>query len=497
MNMKSSAGKLAYPLIVLVMLLSFFTFSENFFPLLNSDMAVNILMTPSFSLPHDIYFWGQDRSGNIIPLIAHMLYVITGWPPVVLVSIVHYLILLAGYWALTRFLHSPYSRLAAALLWFLPPWHFIEFLLILYGLQSSCVMLALNFADRAVKAGSAAKQYSWLLASCLAFIIAAWVSDMAVISIVALCLTGGVYFLLRMWEGIISIRSPRMWISVVLLLAMAAGGYLLLGSFKAASTPVQAYNQGFLAAPAVIIETAGIVLSCIARVLMFSSESLIESVFAWGLLVSVFFLIFSKKSNRKSWPKITENPWFWFFLFEAMMTLAAVLSSGWVALNGVGRRYFTTFFLSSWICFLMWLENLPKNNMRIRLQPVFIAVIIVGSLSGFARFYIPEVKPSRIRVLYALRFMGNAGIIAEYWNSYLAASVDPVRIKATPHDKDYVRNPDLAKDVFKQPKIYLIKDGWLDTFPDTIVQFGHILKKKGSAFHLADAWLNRYEVVKH
>ena len=59
--MKSQAGIWINAGIILIILLSFFTFSENFYPLLNSDMAVNILMTPAFSLPHDIYFWGQDR----------------------------------------------------------------------------------------------------------------------------------------------------------------------------------------------------------------------------------------------------------------------------------------------------------------------------------------------------------------------------------------------------------------------------------------------------
>ena len=123
-------------------------------------------------------------------------------------------------------------------------------------------------------------------------------------------------------------------------------------------------------------------------------------------------------------------------------------------------------------------------------------VVVIGSLSGCFRFYYPQIKPSRIRILSAMRSMGDIGIIAEYWNSYLTASPDPVHIKATPHDKDYVRNPELATEVFLQSRIYLIKDGWLESFPDSIVQFGRVLKKRGNSIHLADSWLNRYEVVK-
>ena len=78
----------------------------------------------------------------------------------------------------------------------------------------------------------------------------------------------------------------------------------------------------------------------------------------------------------------------------------------------------------------------------------------------------------------------------------MSGSSDPVHIKTTPHEKDYVRNPDLVEEVLKQPKIYLIKDGWLDSFPDTIVQFRKTLRKKGACIHIADAWLNRYEIIK-
>jgi len=229
-------------------------------------------------------------------------------------------------------------------------------------------------------------------------------------------------------------------------------------------------------------------------VLKFASESSIESFFAWGFFAVILLLLLSGK-DKKHWPEITENPWFYFFLTEALLTFIAVLLSSWVAANGAERRYFTTFFISAWICFILYLGNLPKTRWKNWVLLIVGLVIITGSLSGSLRFYYPEIKPSRMRVLSAMRSMGNIGIIAEYWNSYLTASPDPVHVKATPHDKDYVRNPYLVTEVFMQPKIYLIKDGWLDSFPDTIIQFGRILRKKGNTIHIADAWMNRYEVI--
>ena len=493
--MRTKPGIWVYALIAVIALMSFLTFSENFYPLLNSDMAVNILMTPGFKFPHDIYFWGQDRSGSLIPLLAHFLYSVTAWQPVIIVSLVHYSILTAGFLALCRFVKSAPGRLFTAMFWFFPPWHFLEFLLILYGVQASCVYIGMNFFDRSWHSEVQWKRLAWLSASCMIFIVAVWVSDMIVVSLLALMATFVAYLLAVHKDRKQNISLKVLIFPSLLAAIWALSGYFMLRYAKVISVPVQVYNAGYLANPSAIAANMNTVMHSFLRVFVFSSESWIESIYAWSLLAGFLMLVFSVKNSWKTVPGITKNPWFYFFLLEAIFTLAAVMSSSWVASNGAGRRYFTTIFISSWICFIIWLENLPKTVIKNRLQIVFFIVIIAGSLSGSSRFYFPEIRPSRIHVLSALKYMGNIGIIAEYWNSYMSASPDPFHIKATPHDKDYVRNPELVTEVFNQPSIYLIKDGWLESFPDSIVQFGRILKRTGRPVHIADAWLNRYKVA--
>ncbi|MCC7332613.1 MAG: hypothetical protein IT232_08400 [Flavobacteriales bacterium] len=90
--------------------------------------------------------------------------------------------------------------------------------------------------------------------------------------------------------------------------------------------------------------------------------------------------------------------------------------------------------------------------------------------------------------------MGKIGIIAEYWNSYGTSFVNPNLIKATPHDK-IVSNSFLVDSVFSQPHIYLIKDGWLDFFPDTLNQFNHTLVKEGEMFFIGNCWVNEYKKI--
>lgn len=86
-------------LVFLIIAISFRTFSTLFYPALNSDHAITILMGHSFNLPHDWYFWGQDRMGSLIPMLSYPFINLLNADAVVTESLVHYLILIAGYLA--------------------------------------------------------------------------------------------------------------------------------------------------------------------------------------------------------------------------------------------------------------------------------------------------------------------------------------------------------------------------------------------------------------
>ncbi|MCX6283476.1 MAG: hypothetical protein NTW31_04470, partial [Bacteroidetes bacterium] len=294
---------------------------------------------------------------------------------------------------------SGFGRMALALAWFFPPWHFLEFLLILYGIQASCVILALNFLDRSFSSKARWKCLAWLSSGCFMFILAAWVSDMALISILSLFLMGGLYFFASRKAPLKMLSWRGLPVPVFTVLIWAVAGSFLIHHAKGVSTPVQAYNSGFLAPASGIVSNLDIILESVVGVFLFSPENRIESVYVWGLLITFLLLITTRTGKFKTWPGITANPWFYFFLFEALLTLLAVVSSGWVAANGAGRRYFTTCFISAMISLVLWLENLPEGHVRNKFRLAVLIVVITGSFSGSLRFYYPEIKPSRIRVI--------------------------------------------------------------------------------------------------
>ena len=72
---------LHYTLIFILIILSFLCYSSNFYTLLTSDDAIQVLMIHNFQLPHDLYFWGQDRYGSLIPMLGQIFYKGLGFSP--------------------------------------------------------------------------------------------------------------------------------------------------------------------------------------------------------------------------------------------------------------------------------------------------------------------------------------------------------------------------------------------------------------------------------
>jgi hypothetical protein len=97
-----------------------------------------------------------------------------------------------------------------------------------------------------------------------------------------------------------------------------------------------------------------------------------------------------------------------------------------------------------------------------------------------------------VKVVSEFNQLGKIGIISEYWNSYIISCSNPNMIVATPNDKSIIKNYKFVVQVFKQKNIYIIKDMWLNEFPDTIQQFGHILVKNGKQFNLGGCTVCKY-----
>jgi hypothetical protein len=145
----------------------------------------------------------------------------------------------------------------------------------------------------------------------------------------------------------------------------------------------------------------------------------------------------------------------------------------------------------------MYLEAC-EFKLKNKFNGLLIIVLLTGGLGSIynLKYIWPATLKPRFEEISELKQLGNVGIIGDYWNSYICSIGAPDAIISTPHEASEVRNPKLVEKVFLQPTIYLVKDWWLESFPDSITQFGRKLKASGNEFECGGLTLKKYEIEK-
>ncbi len=479
-----------YGLLGIIMAFSFFNFSPVYYYFLNPDHAVHILMTANFRFPHDLYFWGQDRLGSFIPLLGHLILKATGMTAVWAVSVSNYLVLIAGWFSISTLFTGKGTKLVLAMFWFLPPLNFLDFLMIAqpFGIEMSLLAISIFIYNKIKRSQSVSKQILLTSLISIILIISLWVSDLTVISI-ALLISLTIYDWFKHQKSKNILRQPGLYAVFFWIIA----GFLFITFAKGEADKDIRYSEQLFNGLHYILLTVRDIFLQTYDILTFNYEDNIYlGFFGW---LSLFTVLASGYYFSKIREKVIRDKWFWFFLAQTVLSIAAVHVSHWVFRNGVSRRYFVLIYISFVITILLITD---KSERR---QQTFINILltltaIAAALSSTVHIYYPERQVGKYEEMKEFKRLGKAGIIAEYWNSYITAVAAPDKITATPNDKSYVRNTKMADSVFRQPDLYIIKDSWLDSFPDRIDQFGYRLQQSGKPFELGGASLCEYKVIK-
>ncbi|MBP6532012.1 MAG: hypothetical protein KA285_01950 [Bacteroidia bacterium] len=494
--MQLTKQKYLYPALICFLLLgSFYLFSSIRYPLLNSDNAVTVLMTHYFKIPNDLYFWGQDRLGSLIPLIGQIPNKLFGMSPILSESITHYAILLAGFLAFSTFIQSKFYKIIFAIIWFFPPMHLIDVTQFAFGIHYSLVAIVCYLIDKLNKENSFTNPFRYYLilaSSTLLLIVAVWVSDMALVS-AALLISISIFYFIKN-KNQINTRNRNSFIVFTLIGSII--GYLFISYAKSLSTMQNTYSTfGDLD---MILKSTSIFLGTISNFLLFKTNEPVTSIysyFAIGLIISVFFVIRKIKVSE-----ITRK-WIFYFLLESIILLCIIMASKWTFLNNVPRRYFTCTYITLSFAFILILDNLVLSAKQKQFFRSFTLItVLIGGLSSihYLKYEEPKSLVPMAKVLEDFQSLGKIGIISEYWNSYVTSCINPELIKATPHDQTYaVRSMHIVEEVFAQPNIYVIKDMWMDNFPDSLWQFNRTLTKTGVEFKMGDCYVCKYELVKN
>jgi hypothetical protein len=483
-------NKIAYCSVVCCLIIgSFFIYSTAYFPGVNSDMSINVLMAYLFKLPEDVYWWGQDRLGSFIPLISQLFIKGFGVSPLYAVSVANYLVLVGGFLGFTYLLKSNFSKLLLLIPLFFPYERYAYFNQFPIGLSYGLFGFSILFLSRITFQESPLKKinFKWVVLTGLVWLCGVWVSDLLFISLLTLGITAFGYVYLN--KSFKSFHFQKYLIAFILTIISIASCIKVLKTFASHVNK----NLASINNLAEVKYALSVMYFETSSILKFNDTFLV-SLGAWVMLVLfVGCLIYYVKNFKQ----IISGGHFWmsFFLADFVGILLLIVLSHWVYLNNMGRWYFVAPYLSASL-FVISVIDYSKVLQTIWKQVlVFVMVSVVGvsyatSLYHWHGHYTPTTS-----LISQLDTFGQVGIIGDYWHSYQWAIKDPDRIKATAHDKSNVKSVELVSQTLSQPRLLICRNEWLDQFPDSMQQFGLTLKRKGEPFSIKQEHFCEYQLL--
>ncbi len=478
-------------LVAFIILSSFFLYSLAFNPLVTSDDALNVLMAFDYQIPPDFYCWGQDRGGTIIPLISQFFIHVLNLSPILSVSLSNYLLLTLGFIGFSKLFKQPFTLMIFAVLWFFPYERFINILSFPIGMSYSLIGISIYFLDRLLhkKDLTNFSKHFHLLVSIGLWGLAIWTSDLAFFTVLLLVFTLLFYSKYQKTE-----HFPKKLFILYSTLGIAAVIFIIL-KLKTYATGVTENFQKFNSAEQ-IGESIRIVFSDCLKVLTFQEDNFLISIGAWLILVVLIILVVILALSRKSIFSF-KNPWILFLISDFLAVLAIIFLAHWVLLNNMGRWYFVATYISGLLLVLFMLDSFVEKMGKF-LKAICVSCVLILAITPIytsLRANNWKYTPLRSTIL-ELNKLGGIGIIGDYWDAYRCSIANPENIKSTPHEGEDIKNTDRISEVFRQPKIYLSKDMWFDSFPDSIQQFGVMLYKYSDEFFLGGSNLCAYKPKK-
>ncbi|MCC7303687.1 MAG: hypothetical protein IT233_13690 [Bacteroidia bacterium] len=481
--------KILYPVYGTVFLtaciVSFLHFSPVFHFDLHSDMVIPVLQAYDFNWRTDLYYWGQDRLGSLLPALAHLfrwLPVHTVW----LVSVLQWMLSAAALWLLTDKLRPLFLRLLFAVAW-LMPFPFFSWNLLVgqpYTAQFFLIGLSFFFLYRYREFRGHALKKSFLLGcSLFSWMLSVWTNDMSVV-ILPLFLLFILQPSLDMGkEGTSTVFRFRIPFEMSRSDIAASFVALLAGVFFLLFAKSQAYQFKYTVyrVSDISVVTDGLfqLFNEVTRAFAFRVFNILVSVHAWLLLLILGLTFLSGRVKNESFP--LSN----LLLFSSVLTFFALLFSEWVSLNSFQARYFVVPYYLLLLGIFFRICCMQAGRIRLAATIALTAAVLLSAVDSLIHY--PWAATGDKHLSFAehrviTTRLDSGAVLGTYWNSYLLSAGDPGKITGTPKEHEPIRNYDRMWAASKMKRIYLVKNNWLDSFPDTLTQFGRQLYRNGAPF---------------
>ncbi len=491
--------------VLIILIISFYFHSPVFSPLYNSDNAIHVLMAYYLKLPTDLYFWGQDRLGSLVPIASHLLIMPFNLDPIYVVSIVQYLFLSVIFFTFASLLARTISKISLAIILFLPLSCFSELIQIGHPYTPSLVFIgiAMFILNRKGLWDLRVSDYknTFLIFICgVVTFLSLWASETSIVMILPIGLYLFSVIFLRQPEFTTGFDTDNSTISdrfkfqlskkALYPLAVFVAGCHVSISFiayaKSHATKQNGYATQWFNNAQETREVCVKYFSNFIDVLTFNAND------SYLSLAMLFFivLLFSFRFLTREIKEKRSSLWIYFLLAAALHFLLVILAH-WVYINDTPSRYSSDLYFILWLAVLLYVETFDTKKTKF-IYPLILVISILTGLSSFVRFVYPLHKSGTYQTYKGIKSLAPAGLIGSYWNTYILASFNPSEIACAPHEGEFLRSAALLDSTSEKKTIYLIKNNWIKDFPPVLKQYGFWYKRKGESLTVGDFVLAPY-----
>lgn len=474
MPTKISSSNIGWGLfLMLCIIVSFRLYAYPFYPLLNSDHTLTLLHIHFWKWPQDFYLYGQDRMGNLIPLLARPLYLL-GMPVLWAEAIIQYGIYIAGFFAWSSFLKTNKSKVVFAIWWFFPNNRLINMVDFSFGTMIALFGMAWYFLFRFTRS----KAHIGIIAYILFASLAIWVNDIAIffISSTALMVT---FFLYKKYDMLPSF-SLKYWIGIHTVWTIVLGSVLYYFKSKAIT------NYSGSATLLDIKSSMEIFLQSLQEIFTAARGNYYEMIFSIvAVLMGVFIL-------RKV-IKIKDRDVFIYILLSTLfLSLIGIFGSKFTLLNNVPRRYFTLPFFCIFMLFVYIWER--DNKASKWWTPIVVIGIIFGSISTQweMKYLYPKTLKPKAELIAELNPNNRIVVIGNYWHSLVYSAINPDKVYSVVYEGDLLRDWAMVERFQTFDTIYVNREKWMDSFPDSLYQYGSNYVRFSDEFEIAESKFSIY-----
>jgi len=460
-----------------------------------SDHAVHVLMAHQMEFPLDLYYWGQNRLGSFLPFLAFLLKSISGFNALTSIAVVQYGLLTAGAFILARYIRAYILKCAFFLFLFFPTAIMPELLYIAqpYSTQFFFTALAIFTAEYYFKGGKA--RLAFLFISFLLLGLSVWGSELSGLFLV---LFAGVLFMVELTKPVTSkARWKNAGLFAAVFIAAGACTYAFI-SYAKANSVGQTYERAFTGLKEF---GEGVMkhLEFLGYVLSHPGEDFYSVIHISVFIFLLGWLIYELIRSSRSILHTHKAAMLLVFFLNGVLSWLILYITYWAHRNNFEFRYWVFSYISIG-AFLFWQadEVFAKRKVLLTValilfcaSQVFLSLRHAENKDGLAGNEMP------LSELQDVKKLGSCGILGNYWFTYNLASANPSEIIAAPREGEFIRNLRQLPALFAKSEIYMVRNDWMETFPDSVVQYGVTLRKSAEPFQIRNAEICAYQKGKY